>query len=113
MSATYDLATDIGKVRLLIADTDVVPVTDAHFSDEEIQIFIGMTASLLMAAVYALKAWIASLSSAADSERIGDYSYTNKTVDNMLRLAENYEKLDSSTPAFEWSEMNFTDEEDV
>ena len=93
--------------------SDTVALT-AHFTDEELQVFIGMTTSLLMAAVMALKAWAAALSAAIDSERIGDYSYTKKTVDNMLRVAENYEKINATTPVFEWSEMNFTDiEEDV
>lgn len=41
MSATYDLSTDIGKVRLLITDTDT---SNTIFSDEEIQVFLDQTA---------------------------------------------------------------------
>lgn len=39
MTATYDLGTDIGKVRLLIPDTDT---DDALFSDEELQVFLDL-----------------------------------------------------------------------
>ena len=39
-TATYNLSTDIGKLRLEIGDTDVVPSTDAIFLDEELQVFL-------------------------------------------------------------------------
>lgn len=41
MSFTYDLSTDIGKIRLLITDTDS---SKEIFSDEEITSFLSITA---------------------------------------------------------------------
>ena len=76
MAHTYDTTTDIGKVRLLIGDTDIVPTTDAQFSDEEIQVFLDLAGSVLGAAAKALEAWAATLADGMLSEKIGDYSYT-------------------------------------
>ena len=108
MTTTYDLTTDIGKVRLKIADTDIVPVTDAHFSDEEIQVFLDEGGSVLAASALALEAWAASLTDAYTSEKIGDYAYTKKRVDNMLALAKNYKEADSAGVAIDWAEMDLT-----
>lgn len=41
MAFTYDLSTDIGKVRLLITDTDT---NNSIFTDEEITSFLSITA---------------------------------------------------------------------
>ena len=57
---TYDLATDIGAVRLMIGDTDIDPTTDAVFSDEEIQAFLTAEGSVLAASAAALEATAAS-----------------------------------------------------
>jgi len=40
MSVTYDINSDIGKVRLIISDTDT---DDAMFTDEEIEQFLIMS----------------------------------------------------------------------
>jgi len=108
---TYDLATLIGQVRLLISDNDIVPVTDAHFSDEEIQVFLTMAGnSTYLAAALALKAWVASLASTVASERIGDYSYSSGLVANKVALAENYLKINaaigSGLVAMDYAEMD-------
>ena len=80
MAHTYDLTTDIGKVRLLIGDTDITPTTDAQFSDEEIQAFLDMaSASLLTAAGFALEAWAGAITDSFTAEKIGDYSYRRDT----------------------------------
>ena len=106
MSFTYDLATDIGKVRLLISDT--VALT-AHFTDEEITVFLTLASSVVyLAAALALESWATSLSESADSERIGDYAYTKKQVANKLALAERYRQVEAETPAMAWSEMDLT-----
>ncbi|MDD4986146.1 MAG: hypothetical protein PHQ43_10235 [Dehalococcoidales bacterium] len=109
MTASYDLATDIGQIRLLIGDTDVVPATDAHFTDEELQVFLTLGGGVYMAAAMALKAWAKQLSGNMTSEHIGDYSYTKKEVDNMLAIAANYENLSATIPAADWSEMDLVD----
>ena len=113
MTWTYDLTNDIGKVRLLISDTDIAPVTDAHFSDEEIQVFLTMEGdSVNLAAADALEAWAAIYSANVDSESIGDYSYTQKVVDNMLSIAQRLRENESTTPVLDWAGFNLTDTED-
>ena len=57
---TYDLATEIGQVRLVVGDTDIVPTTDAIFSDEEIQYFLTAEGSVLAASAAALEATASS-----------------------------------------------------
>ena len=107
MTATYDLTTNVGKVRLKIADTDVTPSTDAHFSDEEIEVFLDEADDdILIASALALEAWAASLKSTYTSEKIGDYSYTKKQIDDMLALAQRYRDASGSGPALEWAEMD-------
>lgn len=53
MPATYDLATDVGKVRLLISDTDR---SNAVFQDEEIEAFLDLRdGNVKLAAATALR----------------------------------------------------------
>lgn len=109
MAATYDLTTNIGKVRMLISDTDI---TAAHFTDEEITAFLTMASnSVKLAAAYALEAWAASLTGDMESEKIGDYAYTKKQVTGKLTLAERYRKAEAEAPSFTWAEMDLTGEE--
>ena len=106
---TYDTTTYIGKVRLLIGDTDISPTTDAHFSDEEIQAFLTMASnSILLAASYALESWASAESGGLTSEKIGDYAYTKKSAENKMALAKKYRDEDASSPVFEWSEPDLT-----
>jgi len=106
MAYTYDLTTDIGKLRLLIGDTDIVPTTDAHFSDEELQVFLDLGGSILQAAAKALEAWATSLKGDLTSEKIGDYSYSKKQISDLISLAEQYRKQDAAIPYFTWAEMD-------
>ena len=97
------------KVRLLISDP---AGASQHFSDAELQVFLDLAGdSVFLAAAFALKAWAAHLSEAIISERIGDYGYAKKQVDNKLKLAENYEKQAASTPAMAIASFNFTNVE--
>lgn len=52
MPATYDLSSEIGKVRLLIPDRDV---TAPIFEDEEIQAFLSLEGDVRRAAALALE----------------------------------------------------------
>ena len=105
---TYILTTDIGKVRLLIGDTDIVPTTDAQFSDEEITAFLTLAdSSIYLAAAMALEAWAAALTASMESEKIGDYAFSRKSAANKLALAERYRKSESDTPAVGWAEWDF------
>ena len=108
MAHTYDLTTNIGKVRLLIGDTDIVPITDAQFSDEEIQVFLDMGGTILTAAGYALEAWASAITDSLKSEHIGDYSYTKDDAGKKLQLAKEYKAEDAAKPYFTWSEMDLT-----
>lgn len=107
MTATYDLATLIGQVRLLIDDKDVTPATDAHFTDEELQVFLDLADDdVYIAAALALESWATSLKSTYTSEKIGDYSYSKKSIDDMLALAKRYRDSSGSGPVFDWSSMD-------
>ena len=109
MAATYDLTTNVGKVRLMISDTDVTPATDAHFTDAEIEAFLTMASdSLLLASSYALEAWAASLTGSLNSEKIGDYAYSKKEAENKMALAKKYREEDASTPYLTWAEMDLS-----
>ena len=113
MTAIYDVTTDIGKVRLLIGDTDVTPATDAHFTDEEIQAMLTMYGDVLLAASYLLESWAAALASALSLERIGDYSYTNNVVANKTALAKKYREEANTQPASDIAEWDFSYEEET
>jgi len=109
----YDLDTNVGKVRLKIGDTDVDPTTDAVFSDQELEYFLTKNSdNINLASADALEAWAAKYAASADSEKIGDYAYTQKNVDKMLKLAKEFRETEAATPALEWAEMDLTGEEE-
>ena len=112
MTFSYSLATDIGKIRLLINDKVNTSDEQAQFSDEELQIFLTSGGSVKLGAAEALEAWAAGLTGEVDSEHIGDYSYTKKAIANKLDMASRYRASESDTPAFEWAEFNLTGEEE-
>ena len=107
---TTDISTSIGKVRLLIGDN---VLTDIHFSDAEIEYFLSDNGnSINLAAASALEAWAAAYSTGADSEKIGDYSYTQTIVTKMLTMAAKFREREATTPAVSWGEFNFTNIEE-
>ena len=101
---SYDITTDVGKVRLLIGDTDVA---NEVFTDAEINYFLTKNSSNInLAAADALEAWASKYAASPDSEKIGDYAYTQKIVANMKKLAANLREQDSNLPYFTWAEMD-------
>ncbi len=99
---------DIALVRLLISD-DVAPY---HFTDAQIQAFLTLAGgAVYFAAALALKSWAASLTATVDSERIGDYSYSSSAVAKKVELADEYIKINATTPAMDWASFNLTDSE--
>ncbi len=97
--------TPLQQVRLLIGDT-VVPY---HYTDAQITEFLTLSGgSVFLAAALALEAWAATVSANADSEKIGDYSYSKKEMDNKLALAARYRDADAKQPASDWAEMDLT-----
>ena len=116
MSFTYNLTTNIGKVRLLIDDKTNTHSSPAHFSDAELQVFLTMVSdSLYLAAALALESWAANDTANMDSERIGDYQYVRGAVSKKLTLAKQYrsvaEEADKA-PIMEWAEMDLTGEDE-
>jgi len=110
MSVTYDITTLVGKVRLIIGDTDI---TNNVFTDEEIEYFLGENdGNINLAAADTLEAWMAKYATSPDSEKIGDYAYTQKTIANMNKLRNELRTKVESTPYLTWSEMDLTGEED-
>jgi len=107
--ATYDLTTNVGKVRLIIGDTDVDPDSDAVFLDAEITYFLTVNSNnISLAAADALGAWIAKYTTSPDSEHIGDYSYSQKIIANMNKLKTELEDKVASSPVLEISEMDLS-----
>lgn len=104
MTFTYDVTTDIGKVRLYINDN--VEAT-AHFSDEEIQVFLTAGGSVNMASALALESWASSYLNSYESEKIGDYSYKITTYKNMLDAARQFRETESLTPVSDYAEFDF------
>lgn len=101
---------DIGRLRLMIGDTDIAPTTDAQFSNEELQEFITQNGgNLNLAAIAALEAWMGALSRKPSSEKIGDYSYTIKAIDYMKKLKDQLEEKEMTSPILEISEMDLTE----
>ena len=110
MTATYDITTNVGKVRLIIGDTDVHPESDAVFTDEELGYFLTNNSNNInLAAADALEAWMAKYATSPDSEKIGDYAYTQKATDNMLVLAGKLKASAAMIPAQDWSTMDLQD----
>jgi len=109
MTATYLIATIVGKVRLVIGDTDVSPATDAVFTDEELEYFLSLHSNNVnLAAADALDAWAAKYTASPDSEKIGDYSYTQKIVDKMLALAKKLRDSVAESPYLTWAEFDLS-----
>ena len=98
--------TDIEKVRLKIGS-----VISATFTDDQIQAFLDMEGSVNLAAAAAIESWAAAAISGTESERIGDYSYSKKSIDNALALAERLRTAEAEAPAITWASFNFTDVE--
>lgn len=109
MTATYLITTIVGKIRLIIGDTDVTPATDAAFTDEELTYFYDTAGSVNLAAAMALEAWAAKYAQNADTEKIGDYSYSQKNTDKMLALAKRLRETDAAIPYLNWSEFDLTE----
>ena len=107
MTVTYDITTSVGQVRLKIGDTSL---TANVFTDEELTYFLTENSSNInLASADALEAWANKYATNADSEKIGDYSYSQKIVDKLLATAARLRENDSTTPVFEMSSFDLTE----
>ena len=112
MACTYDITTDRGKVRLII--NDIASPVGCIFQDLEIDTFLSMhSGNINLAAAEALGAWAAKYALLPDSEKIGDYAYTQKTIANMNKLKKELEEKDASTPVLEIASMDLSGVEDT
>ena len=109
MSFTYDISTEIGKIRLITGDKIEL---DPVFTDEEVQVFLTSAGSVNLAAAALLEAWASTYMANVDSEKIGDYSYSQKIIDKMLSLAKNIRDTDAGMPCLTWAEMDLTGEDE-
>ena len=106
MTTTYDITTNVGKVRLKIGDTAATYV----FTDEEIGVFLtDQSNNILMASADALEAWAAKYATNAMSENITNYAYTQKSAENLSKLASKYRSIEASIPVFDYAEMDLTE----
>jgi hypothetical protein len=115
MTVTYDLTTLIGKVRLKTGDNKIL---SPGFTDEEIQVFLDSTSnSLNLASAELLESWAAKYGASVDSERIGDYNYSQNIVNKMLELAKRLRDAEAGllggSPVTTWAEMNLSGTEEV
>lgn len=96
MAYTYDLTTDIGKVRRDIGDT---VEADAHFTDAELQSFLDEGGSVKSGSGLALLSWSAALAREDESVKAGSWSGDRGDVSaKMAALADKYLKLGGYTP---------------
>ena len=97
----------IDQVRLTIGDKTV----PYNFTDAEIQHFLDTYSDdVNLASAAALEAWAAQYMTSPTAEKIGDYSYAKKTVDNMLALAAKLKTATAMTPAQDWATMDLLDD---
>jgi hypothetical protein len=103
---TYNLGTDIGKVRLHIQDTDV---TDAKFTDAEIQAFLDAADQAVYGATgLALVTWATSLTSLDEMVQAGSWRGDSRDVSKkMLATADKYFQLNGGIPTdgSEWERV--------
>ena len=86
--------TDIELVQLKIGDTGAT-----KFTVVQIQAFLDMASgSVPEASALALESRAAALSEGLASEKIGDYAYTQKNIDDLLALAARIREAESMTP---------------
>lgn len=95
MAVTYDLTTNVGKVRRNIGDTDV---DSAHFTDEELQSFLDEVGNdVNLASARALRAWAAALARDDELTEVGSWRGDRRNVvKKMLDLAAEYERTSTS-----------------
>ena len=106
MTVTYDITTNVGKVRLKIGDTSATFV----FTDEELTVFLtDQSNNINMASADALEAWAAKYATNATSENITNYSYTQKSAENLTKLASKYRAVEASIPILDYAEMDLTE----
>ncbi len=115
---TYNLATDVGRVRLLIQDHDMSLVStslpleqrSAAFTDEEVQFFLDTHGDVRMAAAGALRAWANSKQLIVIARRTGRTSVDYGSIrSDLLSMAKEYDRVAIEAPADGYAEQTWTD----
>ncbi len=113
MSCTYDVTTDVGKVRLAIGDT---ACATAQLSDEEIEALLGLVDTWQEAALRAIDTLIAKYAMTSYDVRIGPRAESlSQRIENLRALkaylAQSYglesallSTLGSEDLTFSWNE---------
>lgn len=120
MSFTYNISTNVGKVRLNIQDIDLTTITGIRsgwtvlFTDEEIEVFLARASSNLnLASYYALLSVASSKALVAKMQKIGDYTEDLKGTAAAIRSqADAFKKIVDGEPVMEIASMDLTFEED-
>lgn len=111
MQVTYNLSEDIGKVRLLITDTDI---NNQIFYDEEIQSFLDLTAyngenNVRLAAAEALYTMARSEALVLKRITLMDLSTDGPaTAKSLMDQATQLRELAQTEIEFDWAEMGLT-----
>lgn len=93
-TGTYDLSTNAGKVRLLIADTDT---TDVLFLDAEVDAFLSMSGNgVHRAAAMAIRTIVADRAKLAKRVRREGYESEEFAVSDLLKLADTLESQEGA-----------------
>lgn len=96
MAFTYDLATDLGKVRRDIRDT---VAADAFFSDEELQSYLVDGGNVKAASGLALMTWATALATEDEQVKAGSWQGDRRDASaKMLRIAQTYLDLGGYEP---------------
>lgn len=108
MSATYDVETDVGLLRLCLQDTDT---DNAAFSDEELNALLAQTSNdIYMAASLGWTMVAGHKAKLAKKKSAGKFSYdTTGAANYCLQQSEKYKKLSEDTPVFDYAEWGTTD----
>ena len=104
MTWTFDVSTNIGKLRALIGDTDT---SSQRISDEELQVFLDQTSNdLLLSAAYACRNLATKYAFLGGKKSAGNYSEDNSGIGKaFLDMAKNFQEMAESIPADAQSEI--------
>lgn len=107
MTATYDLETNVGKLRLLLQDTDT---DDVIFQDEELQVFLSQKGNdLYLAASTVMLALANDKARLAKRKRASKYEHDLTKLANECReQAKVFREEAENIPADDYAEMGIT-----
>ena len=112
MSVSYDPSNDIGKVRLIISDTDV---DNSIFSDEEIETFLEISkvddeTDIKLASAYALETIASSEALVQKKIKMMDLSTDGPAVaDSLRKSAQRLREEVENEVAFGYAEIGYND----